>query len=391
MLNQVFAITALNLKSLGSRLGLSAVIVVGTAGVVAVLCALLAMSQGFQKTLAATGRADRAIVLRGGSSAELNSALSRDQAAQIKQVPGVQLSKSGKPLASTEMIVITEFASKARGGSFNVSLRGLEPEGLEMRPELRIVEGRMFEAGLKEVIVGKGALAQFEGVTMGSALRFRGADWTVVGVFESGDAHESELLADLGTAQTAFNRQGASSVLLKLENKDALAAVKKTYQDNPQLAVDVQSELDYYSGQTKNFRQLIGVLALVVSAIMAIGALFASLNTMFAAVAARTRQIATLRAVGFGGFPVASAVLIEAMLLAALGGILGALIAYLLFNNLAVSTLGAGFTQVVFNFKVTPALIATGVIIALIIGFVGGFFPALRAARLKVTDALRAG
>lgn len=390
MLNQIGSITGMNLRSLGSRLGLSAVIVVGIAGVVGVMIALLAMSRGFEATLKSTGQPNRALVLRGGSNAELNSGLDRASVDVIKETPGPRKSISGKPLAAAEMIVITEFASKARGGSFNVTLRGVESESFEMRPEVTIIEGKMFEPGLQEVVVGRGALSSFEGVSIGSNLRFRGGDWKVVGVFASGDSHESELWADLRTAQTAFNRQGASSVLLAFEQPEQVAAFKEALKADPRVNVDVQTEAEYFNGQTEQFSRTIGVLATVVAIIMGLGALFAAWNTMYAAVAARTRQIATLRAIGFGGMPVAISVLLEAMALALLGGLLGAAIAWVLFNNFSVSTLGANFTQVVFSFRVTGELVVKGLIIALIIGLTGGLFPAIRAARLPVTTALRA-
>lgn len=390
MLNQIGSITGMNLRSLGSRLGLSAVIVVGIAGVVGVMIALLAMSRGFEATLKSTGQPNRALVLRGGSNAELNSGLDRASVDVIKETPGPRRAISGKPLAAAEMIVITEFASKARGGSFNVTLRGVEPESFEMRPEVKIIEGKMFEPGLQEVVVGRGALSSFEGVSIGSNLRFRGGDWKVVGVFASGDSHESELWADLRTAQTAFNRQGSSSVLLAFDQPEQVSAFKEVLKADPRVNVDVQTEAEYFNGQTEQFSRTIGVLASVVAIIMGLGALFAAWNTMYAAVAARTRQIATLRAIGFGGMPVAISVLLEAMALALLGGLLGAAIAWVLFNNFSVSTLGANFTQVVFSFRVTGELVVKGLIIALIIGLTGGLFPAIRAARLPVTTALRA-
>lgn len=390
MFKQIASITGLNLRSLGSRLGLNAVIVVGIAGVVGVLIALLAMSRGFESTLKATGRPDRALILRDGSGAELNSGLDRASMDAIKDTPGPRLGKDGRALASGEMIVITEFASKARGGSFNVTLRGVEPAGFEMRPEVRLIEGRMFQPGLQEVVVGKGALGSFEGVSVGSSLRFRGGNWTVVGVFESGDSHESELWADLATAQAAFNRQGVSSVLVQFDSAEQVQTFGETLKQDPRLSVEIKNERDYYSGQTEQFSRTIGFLAMVVGIIMGLGALFAAWNTMYAAVSARTRQIATLRAIGFGGWPVAASVLIEAMALALVGGVLGGLIAWLLFNNFTVSTLGQGFTQVVFNFKVTSELMVRGLVIALLIGLSGGLLPAIRAARLPVTTALRA-
>lgn len=390
MLKQVFAITQLGLRSIPDRLGPSLVIVVGLAGVVAVFTALLAMAAGFRSTLESAGRADVALVLRGGSQAELNSGLTREQATIIKQAPGVAAGADGQPLASAEVMVIAELMKTGEQSGSNITVRGVEAAGFELRPKLRIVEGRRFKPGLKELIVGRGVTQQFQGAGLGKTLRMRGSDWTVVGVFKSGDANESELWADAEVAQSAFNRQGFSSVRLQLADPKGLQAVKDALTADPRVNVDVESEQSYFSGQTKNFRQTIGALAGVVTFIMALGATFAALNTMYAAVGTRSREIATLRAIGFGGFPVVLSIMIESLVLALVGGALGAALAYILFNNMAVSTLGSNFTQVVFQFAVTPALVADGLIIAVAIGMLGGFFPALRAARQPVTTALRA-
>jgi len=390
MLKQVLAITQLGLRSIPDRLGPSLVIVVGLAGVVAVFTALLAMAAGFRSTLESAGRADVALVLRGGSQAELNSGLTREQATIIKQAPGVAAGADGQPLASAEVMVIAELMKTGEQSGSNITVRGVEPAGFELRPKLRIVEGRRFKPGLKELIVGRGVTQQFQGAGLGKTLRMRGSDWTVVGVFKSGDANESELWADAEVAQSAFNRQGFSSVRLQLADPKGLQAVKDALTADPRVNVDVESEQSYFSGQTKNFRQTIGALAGVVTLIMALGATFAALNTMYAAVGTRSREIATLRAIGFGGFPVVLSIMIESLVLALVGGALGAALAYILFNNMAVSTLGSNFTQVVFQFAVTPGLVVDGLIIAVAIGMLGGFFPALRAARQPVTTALRA-
>lgn len=388
-MNATLEIVWINLKAIPQRLGLSLVIVVGLAGVVGVLTALLAMSRGFEATLTATGRADRAIVLRAGSQAELNSGLDRDSQLLAGRGPGVLRGADGQPLASGEMLVITELPLTRSGTAANVSFRGIEPAGLAMRSELKIVEGRAFQPGLREVIVGKAATRQFEGLAVGGSLRLRGADWAIVGIFATGDSHESEVWTDLTTAQSTFNRQGVSSVLVQLENEAAFEAYAAALKQDPRLNVDIEREVDYFSAQTESFRRQIGVLSGVVGVIMGIGAVFAALNTMFAAVAARAREIATLRAIGFGGLPVLASVLIEAMLLALAGGLLGAALVWLIFNNYAVTTLGQGFTQVVFQFRVTADLLLTGVLLSLAIGFIGGLWPALRAARLPVTVALR--
>ena len=390
MLKQTLAITLLSLRSIPDRLGPSLVIVVGLAGVVAVFTALLAMAEGFQSTLKSTGRADIALVLRGGSSAELNSGLSRDSATLVRQAPGVSQDAGGRPLASAEMIVIAELMKPGEKTGSNITVRGVEPAAFALRPQVKIVKGRSFQPGLRELIVGQGVAQQFAGVAIGEMLRMRGSDWTVVGVFESGDANESELWADVEVAQTTFNRQGFSSVRLQLQDAAEIGAVRDALKADPRINVDVESEQEYYSGQTEQFRRTIGMLAGVVTLIMALGATFAALNTMYAAVGTRAREIATLRAIGFGGAPVVVSVMIESLVLALAGGVIGAVLAYLLFNNMAVSTLGANFTQVVFQFDVTPALVRRGLLIALVIGMIGGLLPALRATRLPVTTALRA-
>jgi putative ABC transport system permease protein len=392
MLSQIVAITLLNLRSVPQRWGPSLVIIIGLAGVVAVFTALLAMAQGFQATLQDAGRADNAIVLRGGSGAELNSGFGGDSATLIKLAPGIRKGSDGKPLASGEIIVITELMKKGETvNGANVTLRGVEPASFELRPQLKIIEGRRFEPGLREIIVGAGVKRLFDGVEVGNTIRMRGSDWKVVGTFEAGDANDSELWADAGTAQSAFNRgNGFSAVRLGLESPAALETLKASLAADPRLTVEVLEERAYYSDQTKQFRTMISVLAGVVTFIMALGAIFAALNTMYAAVATRTREIATLRAIGFGALPVLVSVMIEAVVLAFIGGVIGAFIAWLMFNNLSVSTLGQSFTQVVFAFQVTASLVITGLVIAMVIGFLGGLLPAIGAARMRVTDALRA-
>lgn len=391
MISQILAISSINLKSVPERWASSLVIVVGLAGVVAVFTALLAMAQGFQATLKDTGRTDNAIILRGNSGAELNSGFGGDTATLIKQGPGIRKGADGKPLASGELIVITELFKKGETvNGANVTLRGVEQASFALRPQLKIVEGRSFKPGLREIIVGAGVTRQFDGVNVGQTLRMRGSEWKVVGKFEAGDANDSELWADAGSAQSAFNRgNGFSAVRVGLESPESLQTLKDALTSDPRLTVEVLQEQAYYSSQTKQFRGMIMGLAGIVTFIMGLGAIFAALNTMYAAVAARGKEIATLRAIGFGGGPVLVSVMIEALVLAFVGGVLGATIAWLLFDNLSVSTLGQSFTQVVFAFRVDAGLVITGLVIALVIGFIGGLLPAIRAARLPVTTALR--
>jgi putative ABC transport system permease protein len=389
-LTQTREIVMMNLRSIPQRLGASMVIVIGIAGVVGVLVAMLSMSAGLSATLTATGDPNRAIILRGGSNGELSSFLERSATTLIKQDPAVARGADGLPLASSELIVITEVPRKGDSAGANVSLRGVEPNGFTLRPELRLVEGRRFKPGLRELMVGKGAYSQFDGLAVGSQLKFRGSYWRVVGVFEAGDAHDSELWADLETVQSAFGRTGASSVVVKLNYISAFADLKNRLTTDPQLNVDVKTEQDFFSAQSSGLTSQIGFLTSIVTVIMAFGALFGALNTMYSAVSARTQEIGTLRALGFGRLPVIASVMAEAMLLSLLGGALGAGIAFMLFNGYSVSSLnGASFTQVAFNFAVTPGLVLQGLSWALAIGFLGGLAPALRAARLPVTAALR--
>jgi putative ABC transport system permease protein len=390
VLSQVSAVTGINVKSIPERWAPSLVIVIGLAGVVAVFTALLAMSTGFESTLKAAGRPDVAIVMRGGSESEINSGIDRDSEELIKQAKGIRVGADGRPVASAEMIVITELMrAGTNNAASNITLRGVDPQAFALRPQLKIVEGRSFTPGLRELIVGRGVLRQFSGAQLGQVVRMRGSNWTVVGVFASDDANESEIWADINVARTTFGRTGSSSVHLAFDGPQAYDQIKASLSNDPRLTVDVAHEQDYLNGQTKQFRQTIGTLAGVVTMIMALGAVFAALNSMYAAVATRSKEIATLRAIGFGGLPVLVSVMIEALLLAVVGGVLGAVIAYVLFNNMSVSTLGQNFTQVVFNFKVTPELVLRGLVISVVIGMLGGLLPAIRAARLPVTAGLR--
>ncbi len=388
---QVREIVLMNLRSIPQRLGASLVIVIGIAGVVGVLVAMLSMSAGLNKTLTATGDPDRAIVLRGGANGELASFLERAAVTQIKQDPAIARGADGLPVTSAELIVITEVPRKGERSGANVSLRGVEPAGFTLRPELKLLEGRRFTPGLRELMVGKGAYTQFDGLQVGSKLKFRGSYWSVVGVFETGDAHDSELWADLETVQSAFGRSGASSVVARLAYRDALGALKRRLESDPQLNVEVKTEQEFFSAQSSGLTRQIGFLTNIVAVIMAFGALFGALNTMYSAVSARTAEIGTLRALGFGNAPVVASVMAEAMALSLLGGVIGAVTAYVLFNDYSVSTLSGSFTQVAFNFAVTPGLVLQGLTWALGIGFLGGLAPAVRAARLPVTAALRGG
>ena len=380
--------TRIGIASLPQRWGASSVIIVGIAGVVGVLVAMLAMGEGFQATLNAAGNEETAIVLRGGSQAETNSVITRSQVPLLSSLPGIEKDADGKPLLSAELSQVVNLPSKSDGTDTNVQFRGIGEDAFRVREGVRIVEGRAPSPGLREIAAGRGAQAQFRGLDVGNALMLGNQQWTVVGVFESGDAYESELWSDAQTLATTYNRGAYQSVLVRT-GKDGYESFKAAVEADPQLKLDVLTTRSYFAKQSGGLKSLLQILGTVIGGIMAVGAVFGALNTMYAAVATRAREIATMRAIGFRGTPVVTAVMLETMLLALAGGVLGGVIAWGLFNNYSVSTLGSNFSQVVFQFKVTPELLWTGLKWALGIGLIGGLFPALRAARLPITAALR--
>lgn len=390
-LMQIYEISQMNLRNIPQRLGTSLVIVIGIAGVVTVLVALLAMAEGFAHTLASTGRDDRAIVMRSGANDELASGFSRDQALVVAQAPGVRRQADGSPLASPERYILTNLINRKNDEPSNVPVRGVDPVAVALRPEFRIVEGRHFTPGAREVIVGRNAAAQFAGTAVGQTLPVREGDWRVVGIFESGgDVHESELWVDRATLDGVMRTSYVASVQVQLDDAAAFEGFKRVLDDDPRVNVDVRRQSTYYAAQSQATGTFIRVLGTVVASIMALGAIFAALNTMYSAVSTRTVEIATLRALGFGGGPLVASVLLEALALALLGGLAGGLLAYALFNGFTVSTLNfQTFSQVAFAFRVTPQLLVQGLAWALAIGLVGGLLPAIRAARLPVTTALR--
>lgn len=388
-LQQIIEITWMGLTTIPQRLGSALVIVVGIAGVVGVFTALFAMSEGFQTVLAKAGHSDEAIVLRKGAMSELNSGLSREDVTLIAQGPGVLKNTTDKPIASAEVVVVANLPKKSTLTDANVEVRGVGPQVWELRPDARLIEGRAFELGKRELVAGKGAHSEFAGLNVGTTLRLGQQEWTVVGIFSSGDAHESELWGDAEVVQGAYNRDGYQSVTLKLINADSFDALKAALSTEPRLTVDVERTRDYYATQSEDLTRLIRILGVAIAVIMAIGAVFGALNTMYTAVSTRAREIATLRAIGFSATPVVISLMLEAALLALLGGVIGAGLAWLIFDKYTVSTLGANFSQVVFAFKVSPSLIADGLLWALIIGLVGGLIPAVSAARLPITTALR--
>ncbi len=390
---QTGSVTQVGLSTLGQRIGSSSVIVIGIAGVVAVLVALLAMAEGYRETLRKSGGEDSAIVLRGASAAEVMSTLMHDSVNVISQAPGIARDAQGRALVSPELVVAANLPIK--GGlpdeDGSVQLRGVGEAAWTVRPNVTITAGRKFATGRRELVAGSGAQRQFAGLEPGRQVRLGNQTWDVVGIFHSGDAMDSELWADAEVVATTYRRGSSrTSVTAKLVNADAFKGFKEALSRDPRLDVDASTTLDYFSKQSEGMTKVIRIIGMVVGGIMAIGAVFGALNTMFATVATRAREIATLRAIGFRGVPVVIAVMLETMLLALLGGLLGGVLAWLIFNGFTASTIAGGVGQLTFEFKVSPEVLWTGIKWALAIGFVGGLFPALRAARLPVTEALRA-
>ncbi len=388
---QIFIITLMNLRNLPQRLGTSSVAVFGVACVVGVFIGVLSMSSGFQRTMVNAGSDDVLMLMRSGATTEMNSGLGYDQSQLIANIPGVA-KLDGKPLSSPELFVIVDVPMRNKDASANAPLRGVEPMAFSVRKQFTIIEGRNFEPGKNELIVGRGAQKQFANLNLGSVVKFGQTEWNVVGVFESGGGlAESEIWCDAKILQNAYRRGNSYQIVrIKLEDKNGLAAFKEAVAADPKLNMDVKRESDYLAEQSEPLSKFIKMIGYPLAMLMALGAIFGAVNTMYTSVSNRTREIATLRALGFGATPVAISTLVESLVLAVIGGLIGSIVVYFVFNGYTVSTLNfASFSQVVFDFAVTPDLLIQGVIFATVIGFIGGFFPAIRAARLPVATALR--
>ncbi|HLG52352.1 MAG TPA: ABC transporter permease [Steroidobacteraceae bacterium] len=391
LIRQVVAVTVMNLRTVPARAGTALVSVIGIGGVVAVLVAVLSISEGFRATLALAGREDIGIVLRGGSADELSSGLSLAAVRHVMDAPGIARGPAGA-LASPELYVIVDVPMRSTGTPANVPLRGVGPNAAPIRKAFRLVEGRDIHRGLGEIIVGKSAAAQFAGLEVGRKLRFGRTGWTVVGIFEDGGSvSESELWTDAIELQAAYNR-GTSyqSVRVRLPAPGQVAALEQHLRSDPRFDLTVRTERKFYADQSSLLVAIVRTVGSLIALLMGAGAVFAALNTMYAAVASRTREIATLRAIGFGAAPVVASVLTESLLLGLAGGILGGAAAYLGFNGFQANTMNwQSFSQVSFAFAVTPALLATGIFYALVLGLLGGLLPGLRAARMPITAGLR--
>jgi putative ABC transport system permease protein len=389
--SQAIAVTALNVRNMRERITSSIVALVGIMGVVTVLIGVLSISEGFRAVLDLAGSPDVAIVLRGGSSDEMSSGMGQEQTRIIGDAKDIARDDNG-PIVSPELYVVVDVPMRSTGTGANVPLRGVSQQAAKLRQKYEIIEGRNFTPGTFEVIVGRGAALQFAGLVVGNKLRWGTTDWTVVGIFKDrGSVAESEIWTDATVLQGAYNR-GASyqSVRAKLTSASAFNSFKDSLTSDPRLNVKVFSEQEYYAEQSQGLRTMVKGIGTTIAVLMSLGAFFAALNTMYSAVSARTREIATLRALGFGGVPVIISVLAEALLLALVGGAVGMLIAYFAFNGIRASTMNwASFSQITFAFTVTPELLIQGLIYSLIIGLLGGLMPSLRAAKMPITTGLR--
>jgi putative ABC transport system permease protein len=390
---QIAAVTMMNLRSIPQRLwtSLSTVIAVGV--VTGVLLSFLAMANGFQSTVQGTGATDVAVMLRKGSGSELNSTIVREQALLMEDAPGLARAPDGKALVSPELYVVVDGIKKSSRTKANLPLRGLGARAEQVRRGVKILSGRMFRSGTNELVVGRAVSRQFEGFELGRTIRLAAQNWTVVGEFEAGGTvFESEIWADVAVLQGLYQRGSTvQTVRARLQDAASLEKLKAYSESDPRLKLDVQSEQAFYAEQGKGMSDIILYLGWPLAIAMSFGALAGALNTMYASVDARMREIATLRALGFGGTPAFVGTMTESLLLSAIGGVVGAVATYVLFDGISAATLGSNFTQVVFAFKFSPQLILQGVILALVIGFVGGVFPAWRAARVPLLAAFRAG
>ncbi len=390
-LSQVWSVSVFNLRTIPQRKGAAIASAVGIAGVVAVLVGVLSIAEGFRAAMTVSGPDDVAIVLRSGADNEMTSGLSRDETRLVADTQGVARTPDG-PLASAELFVIINLPKRSTGTDANVPLRGVGPVAAEVRGDVTIVEGKRFEPGRNQVIVGAGAARAFGGLDLGNRFRVGQNEWEVVGIFSGGGGSaESEIWTDAAVLQPAYQRGDSfQSVYVKLASPQAFREFKDALTTDPQLKVKTLRQAEYLAEQSSMLTSFIEGLGVSIAALMALGALFGALNTMYSAVAARTREIATLRALGFGSSPVVLSVLFESVGLALIGGAVGAAAAYWAFDGFQAATINwQSFSQIAFAFAVTPQLLLQAILWAACIGLLGGLFPAIRAARLPIASALR--
>jgi putative ABC transport system permease protein len=390
-IRQTLIVTTLGVRTIPQRLGPSIVAIVGIAGVVVVFVSVLSIAVGFRAALVGAGSPGQAIVMRNGSESEMTSGLTGPETDIIKQAPGIAR-ESGKLMAASEMYVVIDLDKRSTGTPANVPIRGIEPASFDLRPDLHVIQGRAIQFGTNEAVVGRAAAREFSGIDLGSEYVSKQLSLKIVGIFESkGSVAESEIWCDARTLQGAYRRGNSyQSVIAKLDSPAAFQPFKDWLTTNPQLNVTTRLESDYYAEQTTVMTGLINGVGYVIAVLMGVAAVFGAILTMYTAVATRTREIATLRALGFNAWSIVVSVLGESLSLAAIGGISGGLLAYVAFNGYETATMNfQTFSQVAFAFSVTPSLLIQGLVYALVMGLVGGFFPAIRAARLPIAVALR--
>jgi putative ABC transport system permease protein len=392
MFSQIVAVTGVNLRSIGARLGSSSVAVIGIAGVVLVFVAVLSIAEGVATTMKASGDPDTVLILRAGSDTEMTSGLAGDATRIIQDAPGIARDGAGNPMTSPELFVVVDHPLKRSGTPANVPLRGVTEEAFKVHKNLKIVEGRTFQPGQNEIIAGRAASRQFLDLTVGRHIKWGENTWTLVGIFDDGGSvAESELWCDVKVLQPAYRRGNSyQSVYARLSAPDTFNELKDALTANPQLQVTAMRAPEYYGSQTETLQKIVRIIGGIIGVLMGVGAVFGAIITMYTAVASRTREIATLRALGFGSVPVVISVLVESAVLALAGGVVGGLIAYLAFNGYETATMNfQSFSQIAFKFAVTGSLLAKALFYAMIMGLLGGMLPAIRAARLPVVTALR--
>jgi len=392
MLSQIIAVTGVNIRSIPARIGSSTVAVIGIAGVVLVFVAVLSIAEGVNATMKASGDPTVALILRAGSDTEMTSGLGGEAVRVIEDAPGIARDESGKPLTSPELFVVVDHPLKRSGTSGNVPLRGVTPEAFKVHSRLKIIDGRNLEFGKNEIIAGRAASHQFLDLNVGTTLKWGESTWTLVGIFDDGGSvSESELWCDVKVLQPAYRRGNSyQSVYAKLAAPDTFQQLKDSLTANPQITVSAMRAPEYYGSQTETLQMIIRTIGGIIAVLMGIGAVFGAVITMYTAVASRTREIATLRALGFGSIPVVFSVLSEAALLAVVGGLIGGAIAWLAFDGYETATMNfQSFSQIAFAFAVTPHLLMQALMYSVVMGLLGGLFPAWRAARLPVVTALR--
>src|SRR6476660_4032528 len=392
MLSQIIAVTGVNIRSIPARFGSSTVAVIGIAGVVLVFVAVLSIAEGVAATMKASGDPGLVLILRAGSDTEMTSGLGGDAVRVIQDSPGIARDSSGAPMTSPELFVVVDHPLKRSGTAANVPLRGVSPEAFLVHNRLKIVQGRNLEFGKNEIIAGSAAARQFLNLTVGTTLKWGENTWRLVGIFEeAGAVSESELWCDVKVLQPAYRRGNSyQSVYARLSSPGSYQQLKDSLTSNPQLTVSPMRAADYYGSQTEVLQRIIRTIGGMIAILMGIGAVFGAVITMYTAVASRTREIATLRALGFGSIPVVISVLAESVLLGSIGGVIGGAIAWLAFDGYQTATMNfQSFSQIAFSFAVTPQLLLTALVISLVMGTAGGLLPAIRAATLPVVTALR--